>query len=222
MHLICIDREIAATALTRLAGFHEETRAVFARHGMDLLSDLGRRNTLMSSAQEKFFTDELKNRGYCVRSDGRPGQPDIIIDGLNGGPVSEIECKLTTRNSHGGIILQTDYATLQRKGSLDYLYVIADVEFRGFTVLYFQNLTAQNFREPSNGSRGKAGMLKHTCYDRCTVLYGKYIHLNHKHIARISNELMGPITRKKREKLEKKLEYWRSHPGQFEVELESL
>lgn len=220
--MICIDREIAGSALIRLAKFHEETRAMFTRYGMDLLSDLGRRNTLMSSAQERFFTDELKARGYRVRSDGRSGQPDIIIEGSRGEPVSEIECKLTTRNSHGGIILQTDYTTLQRKGSLDYLYVIADVEFLRFAVLYFQGLTIDNFRIPSNGSRGKAGMLKHTCKDRCTVLYGKYTHLNQRHIERISADLLCTTAKKKREKLEKKLEYWREQPGQFEVELENL
>lgn len=220
--MILIDRNITVSAITKLVQFHEETKTLFSKHGMDLLSDLGRRNILMSSAQEKFFTDELHNRNFCVRSDGRPGQPDIMVEGPNGEPVSEIECKLTTRNSHGGLVLQTDYATLQRKGSLDYLYVIADIDFRSFAVLYFQNLTAQNFRVPSNGSRGKAGMLKHTCYDRCTVLYGKYEKLNQRHIERITNELQGHVTRKKREKLEKKLEYWRAHPGQFEVELESL
>lgn len=220
--MIYIDRETTVAALARLTRFHEETRSLFTRYDMDLLSDLGRRNTLMSSAQEKFFTDELKGRGYRVHSDGRPGQPDIIVEGLNSGPVSEIECKLTTRNSHGGIILQTDYTTLQKKGSLDYLYVIADVEFRCFAVLYFHGLTAQNFRAPSSGSRGKAGMLKHTCHDRCTVLYGKYTCLNQKYTEWISSELSESITRKKREKLEKKLEYWRSRPGQFSVELEGL
>ena len=220
--MICIDREITTAALERLVKFHEETKELFARHGMDLLSDLGRRNTLMSTAQEKFFTDELRARGYSVRNDGRGGQPDIMVDGLQDGSVSEIECKLTTRNSYGGIILQTDYTTLQRKGWLDYLYVIADVDFQSFAVLYFQRLTSQNFRTPSNGSRGKAGMLKHTCYDRCLVLHGKYTHLNERHIERITSELAGPVAKKRREKLEKKLEYWRSHPGQFEVELESL
>ena len=217
-----INREITVTALHRLATFHEETKALFTRHGMDLLSDLGRRNTLLSSAQEKFFTDELLTLGLAVRSDGRPGQPDIVIDDPTGVPVSEIECKLTTRNSHGGIVLQTDYVTLQRKGMLDYLYIVADVEFRNFAVLYFQGLTTENFRVPSSGSRGKSGMLKHTCHDRCTVLYGKYTSLNERHVERLTDELQTKITPKKQARLEEKLRYWQSAPTQFEIELESL
>ena len=176
----------------------------------------------MSSAQERFFTDELLAMGMPVRSDGRPGQPDIVIDDPTGVPVSEIECKLTTRNSHGGIVLQTDYATLQRKGKLDYLYIVADVEFRNFAVLYFQGLTIENFRVPSIGSRGKAGMLKHTCQDRCTVLYGNYTRLNDRHVERLTGELQAKITPKKRARLEEKLRHWQTAPAQFEIELESL
>ena len=217
-----IDRAITVAALTRLTKFHEETKQLFSRYGMDLLSDLGRRNTLMSSAQEKFFTDELQSAGFEVLSDGRPGQPDIVIADPGGSAPVEVECKLTTRNSHGGIILQTDYTTLQRKGALDYLYVVADVDFRNFAALYFRGLTTDNFRVPSNGSRGKAGMLKHTCYDRCTVLYGKYLRLNDKHIERLTDELRGNITKKKRLRLEKKLEYWQASPNKFEIDLESL
>lgn len=217
-----ISREVTVAALHRLAAFHEETKVLFSKHGMDLLSDLGRRNTLLSSAQEKFFADEIKASGLSTQTDGRPGHPDIVIMGTDDTPISEIECKLTTRNTHGGIILQTDYTTLQKKGVLDYLYVVADVEFHKFAVLYFQDLTTDNFRVPSSGSRGKAGMLKHTCYDRCTVLYGKYTRLNERHIERLTNELQGKLTPKKRAKLAGKLEHWHATPDRFEIELESL
>lgn len=220
--MLHISRDIAIAALRRLVEFHDDMKSLFDRHGMDLLSDLGRRNTLLSSAQEKFFADELRSSGPFVRTDGRAGQPDIVIVGPEGGVISEIECKITTRNSQGGIVMQTDYATLQRKGALDYLYVIADVEFSSFAVLYFSGLTPEHFRIPSNGSRGKASMLKHKCYERCTVLYGKYTRLNERHIERIDTELSSSITIKKREKLEKKLEYWKAQPGQFEIELENL
>lgn len=220
--MVHIDREITVAALRRLMKFHEETKELFSRYGMDLLSDLGRRNILMSSAQEKFFTDELRAAGLVVQNDGRPGQPDIVINALGDLSAAEIECKLTTRNSHGGIILQTDYATLQKKGTLDYLYVIADDDFRSFAALYFRGLTIGNFRVPSNGSRGKAGMLKHTCYNQCVVLCGKYSPLNEKHVDRLTSALQGNITQKKRQQLEKKLEYWIAAADKFEIELESL
>jgi hypothetical protein len=220
--LIVIDRSIAVAAIARMAQFHEELKSLFCHHNLNLLSDLGRRNTLLSSAQEKFFSDGLRENGFSVKSDGRPGQPDITVCDVTGAGEIEIECKLTTRNSQGGIILQTDYMTLQRKGSLDYLYVISDAEFEKFAVLYFKGLTVENFRVPAAGSRGKAGMLKHTCYDKCSVLYGGYHRLNDRRISKIQADLARDITKKKRERLEKKLEYWSSVPDKFEIELDSI
>lgn len=220
--MVVIDRNTAIVAITKMAQFHEELKSLFNHHGLNLLSDLGRRNTLLSSAQEKFFSDGLRENGFSVKSDGRPGQPDITVHDITGTGEIEIECKLTTRNSQGGIILQTDYMTLQKKGALDYLYVISDAEFEKFAVLYFKGLTIENFRVPATGSRGKAGMLKHTCHDKCTVLYGGYHRLNDRHVNKIQADLACDITKKKRERLEKKLEYWLSVPDKFEIELDSI
>lgn len=217
-----LDRKITTAAIRRLAGFHKDAQDLFSKYGMDLLTDLGRRNTLLSSAQEKFFAEELQSAGFAVQCDGKSGQPDIIIFDSADQRATEIECKLTSRNSHGGIIFQTDYATLQRKGSLDYLYVIADVEFKNFAVLYFAGLTPDNFRIPSNGSRGKASMIKSSCYDRCTVLYGGYHSAGEKHIKRLEHELSGNMSIKKRIRLEKKMAHWKGSRSRFSIELESI
>ena len=199
--------------------FYEELRQMHWRYGLELNEDLGRRNVLLSSAQEKFFSQALRDcAGLEVQSDGRTGQSDIVV-GMPDGTTRELECKLTTRNASGSIVLQTDWVTLDRKGELDYLYVVADEEFRSFAVLHFEGLTTANFRTPSAGSRGKAAMLKHTCYDRCHVSLGGYHRVNDRHIRNIEEKLSGRTTARQREKLEERLAHWQSDPGRFEVEL---
>ena len=147
-----ISREATINALRRMKDFHRDTKLLYSFYGMNLLDDLGRRNVIMSSAQEKFFADALgRDRAQSV---GTSGQPDIIVSD-DSGPI-EIECKLITRSKGGSIAFQTDYATLAKKRNLDYLYVVADPNFDEFAVLYFTCLTLADFREPSASSRGKA------------------------------------------------------------------
>jgi hypothetical protein len=217
-----ITRDIAVKSIQRMTQFHKETNDLFEKYGMDLLSDLGRRNTLLSTAQEKFFSDSLRESGYTVSSDGRPGQPDIIVTDPVTGHTSELECKLTTRNSSGGVVLQTDYETLQKKGTLDYLYVIASPEFTEFCVLYFTGLTSDDFRVPAAGSRGKAGMVKHRCYNKATVLMGEYRSLRADNLSRLESLMASKIPPWKRKKCEKSLEYWRSAPDRHSVVLETI
>lgn len=220
--MIVIDRDITVAAVTRLVRFHEEAKSLFFKYEMNLLSDLGRRNTLLSSAQEKFFSDALRDAGLIVESDGRPGQPDIIVRNSTTDTVSEIECKLTTRNSHGGINLQTDYETLSKKGTLDYLYVIASPEFTEFCVIYFKGLTTDDFRVPANGSRGKAGMLKHKSYCKSTVLMGEYKSLRQENIERNMTLLNSNIPNWRRRQCQKSLEFWSHADDRYSITLESV
>lgn len=222
MSLTVIDRDITVSAVTRLVQFHEEAKHLFTKFGMDLLSDLGRRNTLLSSAQEKFFCEALREAGHVVESDGRPGQPDIVVRDPASGRVHEIECKLTTRNKHGGINLQTDYDTLQKKGSLDYLYVIASPTFAEFCVVHFESLTVEDFRVPANGSRGKAGMLKHKSYSKSTVLMGEYRSLREENITK-NTELLGQkLPNWRRKQCQKSLEHWSTADDRYSVVLENI
>lgn len=214
-----INRETALTALLNMRRFYLEASDLYCRWGLDLSGDLGRRNVLLSSAQEKFFARALRESGLETCDDGRTGQSDITVK-IQDGSTREIECKLTTRNVSGTIVLQTDYSTLKKKGALDYLYVIANAEFSKFAALHFEGLTIENFRVPSNGSRGKASMLKHTCHDRCRVLVGDYRLINERRILEIEQGLsVDRITPKKRARLETRLEFWRNDPGRFEIEL---
>jgi len=213
-----ITHGMANKALHEMSLFYYDLQQLHKKHGLDLESDLGRRNVILSTAQEKFFGRAISEAGHQVETDGRTGQSDIVVI-LDDGSRRELECKLTTRNSAGGIVFQTDHATLEKKGELDYLYVIADADFQSFAVLHFERLTTEDFRYPAAGSRGKVSMLKHSCYDRCRILFGDYRRVNDRHIRAIEEQLAGNIRPKKRAQLESRLEYWRADPGHFEVSL---
>ena len=105
----------------------------------------------MSQAQEAFFAKALKSVYPSTTNNGRTGEPDILIPELN----KELECKLTSRQKSGSIAFQSDYETLQKKGSLDYLYVVASEDFDEFVVVHYAGLTVEDFRPLSNGARGK-------------------------------------------------------------------
>ena len=152
-----------------MKSFHDECKDLYNKHGFNLLDNLGRRNIVLSQAQEKYFADALKRRHTGVVNDGRTGQPDIIIESLG----RELECKLTSRHKSGTISFQSDHESLVQKGALDYLYVIADDEFEKFAVLHCKDLTVDDFRPVSNGSRGKVAMYKHKGMQKCSVLVSK-------------------------------------------------
>ena len=115
-------------ALLKMKKFHYDLHALHDHYGLSMLENTGRRNILMSSVQEEFFAEALSSSYNNVTNNGRTGEPDIFVGELD----KELECKITTPTPKGGINLQTDYRTLQKKGSLDFLYVIADREFEKF------------------------------------------------------------------------------------------
>ena len=123
---IPLTREMAINACNRMIAFHNDLKAIYQAHGMDLFANRGRRNILMSGPMEKFLAEELQKLGKFkdVKSDGRTGEPDISVHYEN--DKIEIECKLTSpHQSSNSIAFQTDHDTLVNKGSLDYIYMIA-------------------------------------------------------------------------------------------------
>jgi len=214
-----ITRDMAAAALTKMRNFHADLDSVFDQHGMDLKSNLGRRNILLSQAQEKFFAEELAKTYEGVISDGRTGQPDIVIESLN----KELECKLTSRTKSGAYSFQSDFETLQKKGSLDYLYVVADENFEKFTVLHYEGLTTDEFRHLSPGARGKVSMKKHAANKKLVKVYGD---LQSKSMVNI-NRLEGLLSKDDipsymRKKYTKSLDYWKTEPEKYTVILEDI
>jgi len=126
----------------------------------------------MSLPQEVFLAQELSKSFVEVEADGRPGYADIYIGDID----AEIECKATSpTQSSNSISLSTDYATLENKESLDYVYIISDETFEKFCVLHFEGLTPDDFHNPSTGSRGKSQMIKHLGMPKSNVLWGEVI-----------------------------------------------
>ncbi|HIL97542.1 MAG TPA: hypothetical protein EYG51_16755 [Pseudomonadales bacterium] len=213
-----VTREIALASLKKMTDFHGELTDLYNSHEMDLLQDLGRRNILMSSLQEKCFAKELSKKFPKAVSDGKSGQPDIIIPELE----KELECKLTSRHRSGSWGFHTDYATLKAKSSLDYLYVLASADFESFAVLHFEGLTVDEFRPVSPGSRGKVAMYKHRGMPRCNVLVGEAKDMSSEQLEKIRTRLAAnPTPAKKRKLLASKL-YWEEQPTKYSFVLEKI
>lgn len=180
-----ITQEMTKKALKNMMGFHMNLNAEFSYWGMDFKSNLGRRNIVMSQAQEYFFAKELAKEFSGVESDGRTGKADIVIGEIS----RELECKLTSGRASGGYDLQTDLATLKRKKILDFLYVVASDDFTKFTVLHYSGLTPDDFYLSSPGSRGKARMKKGQAMSKCSVLFGDVVIRNKAEIDKLSSQI---------------------------------
>ena len=214
-----LTKEMAVAAIQKMRTFHDSARDLYKNFDMDLLDNLGRRNIIMSQTQEKFFAQELAKEHDGVREDGRTGEPDIIIEGLD----KELECKLTSRHKSGSISFQSDFETLQKKGSLDYLYVIADQEFKKFSVLLFEGLTIDDFRPLSTGARGKVAMFKHKGMKKCRQLMGDVIDINEINIKKCQERIDNDATPLyKRKKAEKSIKYWQQTPTKYKFVLEAV
>jgi len=213
-----VTREIALASLKRMTDFHKELADLYNSHEMDLLQDLGRRNILMSSSQEKYFAKELAKKFPEASSDGKSGRPDIIIPELN----KELECKLTSRHRSGSWGFHTDYATLRAKTSLDYLYVLASGDFESFAVLHFEDLTVDEFRPVSPGSRGKVAMYKHRGMSKCNVLVGEAKDISAEQLGKIRTRLANNPTPAKKRKLLTSKQYWEQQPTKYSFVLEKI
>tara|TARA_B100000674_G_C37961434_1_gene972215 strand:- start:1329 stop:2096 length:768 start_codon:yes stop_codon:yes gene_type:complete len=164
--------QLTQEVIGRLKTFENELCEVFSRYGYDLRDNLGRRNQLVSQAQEKEFARSLRKVYKEVVEDGAPGKPDIFIVDIQ----KELECKLTSGSGKSKTFsLQTDWETLKNKGSLDYLYMLTTPDFEGFCVLFFKGLTTDDFYPPASGSRGKSRMNKAKAMKKCQALHGRFV-----------------------------------------------
>ena len=191
--------------LTDLTKFENSLKELFSDYDMDLRTNLGRRNALISSLQEKVTAKYLREIFFDVEMDGAPGKPDITINDID----RELECKITSGSRSKGYVsyaLQTDYDTICKKRYLDYIYVLANSSFDKFCVLFFEDLTPDDFFPPASGSRGKSRMKKKNAMKKCIPLWGNYIIKNEQLIARyeerkeahlvLHNEKIGKILNK--------------------------
>ena len=113
-------KENVLKSLAKMQEFEKDLDSLFNNYDLSLRENTGRRNILVSQAQEVFFARELSKTGLDVTCSGKTGEPDITIHSLG----RELECKLTS-SKRSSWPLQCDYSTLRRKGSTDFLYVLS-------------------------------------------------------------------------------------------------
>jgi|3_EtaG_2_1085321.scaffolds.fasta_scaffold44280_1 hypothetical protein len=172
------------SALKKMVDFENQLLLLYKDFNLDLRDNTGRRNMLLSQAQESFFSDEISSLGYDVVHLGKTGEPDIVIKCIG----KEVECKLTSAGNSSWP-LQCDYATLSRKGSSDFLYVLSDRNFSKFAVLLFENLSVEDFHLPAPGSRQKSRMNKASAMKKCRILHGKVSDKSKFYYTKYSNDL---------------------------------
>jgi len=175
-----LKRNMIVNTILKINEFKQRLELLYNDFDIDVNENTGRRNALLSSIQEKVLSDELSLVFEEVENDGSPGKPDILIGQID----TELECKLTSGSgkTSRSYSLQTDYATIQNKESLDYLYIVTNKDMTEYAALYFEKLTADDFCDPPETARGKARMNKKVAFEKATPIVGGFTNLNEDYI----------------------------------------
>ena len=214
-----LSRKSASEAVASIHDFVSDMTAVYGKHSIAFGNDVGRKNIIISAAQEHFFAEAIRNNfGECV-SDGRTGKADIVITSLDD---HELECKCVAQGKNGSWSLQTDKATLESKGSLDYLYLLYDRNYDNVGVFLFLGLTTSDFKEPSPGSRGKARMHKSSAFKKCIPLIGSFTDRRDFYLEKYKNKLSEAKTTHEKLTISDKIKLWESKDPQISIDLEPL
>ena len=175
-----LSRKMIVNTILKINEFKTRLEELYSDFDIDVNENTGRRNALLSAIQEKVLSDELSIVYENVENDGAPGKPDIVIGEID----TELECKLTSGSGSKSrsYSLQTDYATIQNKETLDYLYIITNKDMTEYSALYFNGLTPEDFCDPPETARGKARMSKKVAFKKAIPLIGGFDNLNQGYI----------------------------------------
>lgn len=214
-----LSRTAAAEAVMSINDFITDMHTTYDTHGVSFGNDVGRKNIIISAAQEHFFAEAIRrNFGECS-SDGRTGKADIVITALDD---HELECKCVAQGKKGSWALQTDKATLEGKGKLDFLYLLYDRTYDNVGVFLFEGLTPDDFKDPSPGSRGKARMYKSSAFKKCVPLIGSFTDRRDFYISKYTKQLSEARTPSEKQAASEKVKLWHSKASQISIELEPL
>ena len=214
-----LSRASSIEAIKRINNLFCDLKSVYSSHGINITKDVGRQNILISAAQEHFFAETINESfGKCV-SDGRTGAADIIIECLDD---RELECKVLCQGKKGSWSLQTDKATMQKKGKCDFLYLMFDRTHENVALFLFKELTADDFSDPAPGSRGKARLNKSTAFKKCTPLVGGFVDKRLTYMKMYEERMSSATSEKEKETAAQKLEMWYNKSSQYKIQLEDL
>ncbi len=214
-----LNRSASVEAIKNISSLFEELNSVYEKHGIDINRDVGRKNILISAAQEHFFAQAIGGLVGDCTNDGRTGMADIVIGSMGD---REVECKVVCKGKAGSWSLQADKATLERKGSCDFLYLLFDREHKNAAVLLFESLVPDDFYDPAPGSRGKARLKKSSAFKKCQALVGGFENKRKKFLKRYHEEAQDSPTPSQRKKAEQKWEMWYNKEDSYSIHLESL
>jgi len=220
MQMNYLTPESAREAVNDILLFSGEVDELYARHDISVTDDVGRKNILLSAAQEKFFAKALERAGYKCSVDGKTGEPDILVkvDDL----WRELECKVSCRSKKGSWQLQTDERTLQNKGACDFLYLLFNRKHTEVAVLFFENLNSSDFHKASSSSRGKARMKKYSAFKKCTPLIGSIVDKRKEYIQSYKDKYKSAVGVKMKNKILDKIKMWENKDSQFSIFLEPI
>jgi len=185
-----LTREDCLEIISGMQNFESRLKHLFGDFNYDLHENLGRRNMLLSGIQEKETARVLRKKFKSVLDDGTPGKPDVVICDID----KELECKLTSGSRSNGTVsysFQTDYATIQNKEKLDYIFLVANDDFTEFCALFFEGLTADDYFPPASGSRGKSRMNKHKAMTKVKPLVGNVINISEERVEQLYAAIVG-------------------------------
>jgi hypothetical protein len=215
-----LDRKNSILAIKNIRSLFSDLEEVYSSYGIDISRDVGRKNILISAAQEHFFAKAIGNIVKNCTNDGRTGMADIVIQSLNN---REVECKVLCKGKSGSWSLQTDKASLERKGSCDFLYLLFDRSHDNVAVLLFDSLVADDFYDPSPGSRGKARLKKSVAFKKCTPLVGSFLNKRKHYMKKYLEESLAANTSSQaKDKAEQKYQLWYNKEDSYSIQLENV
>jgi len=214
-----LDRNSSINAIKNIKCLFTELSDVYGKYGIDIDRDVGRKNILISAAQEHFFAKAIGSIVGECSNDGRTGMADIVIDSMDG---KEVECKVVCQGKKGSWSLQADKATLERKGSCDFLYLLFDRSHSEAAVFLFEDLVPDDFHDPSPGSRGKARLRKSSAFKKCTPIIGGFTNLRNQWIEKYTLAAKKSTTIPAKRTAEQKAQMWYNKPDSYNIQLEKI
>jgi len=218
-----LTREDCLEIISGMQDFESRLKQLFGDFNYDLHENLGRRNMLLSAVQEKETARVLRKKFKSVLDDGTPGKPDVVIYDID----KELECKLTSGSRSNGTVsysFQTDYATIQNKEKLDYIFLVANDDFTEFCALFFEGLTADDYFPPASGSRGKSRMNKHNAMKKVRPLVGNVVNISEERVEQLYAAIVGKRAEKEArlKSLQERLESASDNAVKFKEKTEQI